>query len=120
MAHRALLNKNRIRRSARTRSKLNGTAETPRLSVFRSNKFTYAQLIDDDKMHTVASVSSRVLSAADKKKTKTEQANTIGEALAKKAESLGVKKALFDRGSYRYHGRVQAVAEGARKAGLTI
>lgn len=102
-------------RARRTRAKVRGTAEKPRLSVHRSNRFIYAQLIDDETQITLASVSSKNLG---KKLGKGDAANAVGEGIGKKALELGIKKAVFDRGSFRYHGRVKAVAEAARKAGL--
>ncbi|MDP2695885.1 MAG: 50S ribosomal protein L18 [bacterium] len=101
-------------RKRRTRAKLSGTAKRPRLSVFRSNKFTYAQLIDDESMKTVVSVSTRSIDG----KGKTEKAKSVGEALAAEAKKAGISTVLFDRGHYKYHGRVKAVAEGARASGL--
>lgn len=103
------------RRAARTRAKIKGNEDKPRLSVFRSNKFIYAQLIDDSKGSTILSVST---SALKEKGAKTDKAFKAGEKLAEKALAKGIKKAVFDRGSYRYHGRVKAVADGARKGGL--
>lgn len=106
----------RKRRAGRTRSKIKGTASRPRLSVFRSNNFMYAQLIDDEAGNTILSVSSRGMKSDAKGKAAL--AEKVGELLAKKAEEKGVKKAVFDRGSYAYHGRVKALADGARKGGL--
>jgi len=114
------LNEKRIRRAKRTRVKVLGTAAKPRLSVFRSNRYVYAQLIDDEKGRTVASISTFEIKKAAGKDTKTVQAGRIGEELAKKALAAGIKQATFDRGSYKYHGRIKAVAEGARKGGLII
>ncbi len=110
--------KRKIRRAKRTRAKLLGTAKRPRLAVFRSNRFISAQLIDDSKHKTLASATSRGM--AGKKIAKKDQAAQVGELIAKKAVELGVKEAVFDRRSYQYHGRVAAVAEGARKGGLKI
>ncbi|NCN53033.1 50S ribosomal protein L18 [Candidatus Wolfebacteria bacterium] len=104
----------KIRRKNRNNSRFFGTKSAPRLSVFRSNKFIYAQLIDDEAKKTLISTSSRGLS----KGTKTEQAKTIGEQLAEKALKEGIKKAVFNKGPYTYHGRVKAVADGAREKGL--
>ena len=112
------LNKIRIRRAARARAIIKGTAERPRLSVFRSNRFVYAQLIDDAKGTTVISISSRGKSAS--KKSKTEEAAVIGRELAKRAMESNIKNAVFDRGKYAYHGRVKALCEGAREGGLQI
>lgn len=113
-------NEKRTRRALRTRAKVFGTAERPRLSVFRSNALSYAQLIDDVAGKTLAAASTRELPAADKKKKKTEQSFALGELIAKKASDKGITKAVFDRRGYQYHGRVKAVAEGARSKGLTI
>lgn len=102
---------------SRIRGKIRGTAERPRLSVFRSNKELYVQLINDDNGTTLAASSTR-----DKDFTrsgnKVEQSKTLGKALAAKAAEKGVSMVVFDRGGYLYHGRVQAVAEGAREGGL--
>lgn len=109
--------RHRIRR--RIRKVSFGTSERPRLSVFRSNKEIYAQLIDDDKGVTLASASSR-----DKefkaKGTKSEIAHEVGKAIAEKAKKAGIEKAAFDRGGNLYHGRVKSLAEGAREAGLNF
>lgn len=112
----------RIRRHTRVRAKIAGTSTVPRVSVFRSNKNIFAQIIDDVAGKTL--VSSAIKSAGKskvksvKKQTKTETASLIGEALAKKALDTGIKKVVFDRGGYKYHGRVRALAEGLRKGGL--
>ena len=97
-----------------------GTAQKPRLSVFRSNADIYVQLIDDLNGQTLAAASSREKDIAAQKVNKVEKSKLVGEAIAKKALELGIKEVIFDRGSYRYHGRVQAVAEGARAGGLTF
>lgn len=115
-----LFNKRYEQRVRRTRAKIFGSAKKPRLAVFRSNKFIYAQLIDDEKGVTVASVSSREFSKEELKKTKREQALLVGKRIAEKASSMGVKNAVFDRRGYLYHGRVGALAEGARSGGLKI
>lgn len=99
----------------RIRKKIHGTAQRPRISIFRSNKEIYAQLIDDDKGHTLLAVSSR---GADISGKKTDQAAKVGELLAQKAKEAGIENVVFDRGGYLYHGRVKALAEGARKGGL--
>ena len=99
----------------RIRKGVKGTAETPRLSVFRSNKEIYAQLIDDLAGHTLAAASTK---GAAKSGNKTEQAKLIGAAIAQKAQEAGISAVVFDRGGYLYHGRVKALAEGAREAGL--
>jgi large subunit ribosomal protein L18 len=102
---------------ARIRKAIKGTAERPRLSVYRSNKAIYAQVIDDLKGHTIVAASSRE-SGVDAKSTKVEQAQAVGKLLAEKAKAVGVNAVVFDRGGYLYHGRVKALAEGAREAGL--
>jgi large subunit ribosomal protein L18 len=102
----------------RVRKKIIGTAERPRLSVFRSNNDIYVQLIDDDGAKTLASASSRDKDIAAQKVTKVEQGKLVGAAIARKATELGLKDIVFDRGGYLYHGRVKAVADGARDGGL--
>ncbi len=106
----------RARRKARVRSKIFGTAERPRLSVFRSNRFTYAQLIDDEKGRTLVSASTRAM----KRSKRMAQALELGRTLGEKAAKHGVKNAVFDKGMYKYHGRVKAVAEGIREKGLKV
>jgi len=107
------------RRAQRVRAKLLGTGQKPRLSVFRSNLHLYCQLIDDTQGKTVCSVSDKNLPAQGKKKhIKLLAGQELGKLLAKKAEELGIKEIIFDRGAYKYHGRVKAVAEGAREGGL--
>src|SRR3989344_6019274 len=108
------------RRGRRARAKIFGAPSRPRLSVFRSNRFTYAQLIDDEHKKTVVAASSRDSDVKEKKKGKAEGAYALGERIAQKAIASGITKATFDRGEYRYHGRVKAVAEGARKGVLEI
>lgn len=115
-------NKNQIRqkRHKRVREHVNGTAERPRLSVYRSNTHIYAQLIDDEKQVTLCA-SSTVAKGLDLGgKTKSEKAEAVGADIAKKAKALGIEKAVFDRGGYLYIGRVKALAEGARNGGLEI
>ena len=104
----------RIRRHRRIRAKVSGTAERPRLAIFKSNSFIYAQLIDDTKGATLAASSDMGL----KGKTKTERAKLAGVALAKSAKDKGVNTVVFDRGGFIYTGRVRAFAEGARDGGL--
>ena len=109
-------NKTRQKRHARVRSKISGTAECPRLNVFRSNKNIYAQLIDD-----VAGVTLASASTVDKDisgENKTEDAKAVGASIAKKANEKGIKEVVFDRGGYLYHGRVAALATAARENGL--
>jgi large subunit ribosomal protein L18 len=99
----------------RIRKKVSGTTERPRLSVFRSNKSIYCQLIDDLKGHTVASASSK---EAGTNGTKIDQAKAVGQLVAERAKAAGIEVVVFDRGGYLYHGRVKALAEGAREGGL--
>jgi large subunit ribosomal protein L18 len=108
----------RLRRRRRVRARIVGTAERPRLSVYRSNRGVFAQLIDDARGHTVAAVNwtepdLRKLTAAD-------QAKKAGELLAERAKAAGVETCVFDRGGYQFHGRVKALAEGAREGGLNF
>jgi large subunit ribosomal protein L18 len=108
----------RLRRRRRVRARIVGTTERPRLSVYRSNRGIFAQLIDDTKGHTVAAVNwiepeLRKLAAA-------EQAKRAGQLLAERAKAAGVETCVFDRGGYQYHGRVKALAEGAREGGLVF
>ncbi|MFM2157192.1 MAG: hypothetical protein RL516_1941 [Bacteroidota bacterium] len=115
MQDKKILRRNKIR--SRIRKAVNGTAECPRLSVFRSNKAIYAQIIDDLKGHTIVAASS-MESGVDKKANKVDQAIAVGKLVAQKATAAGVSAVVFDRGGYLYHGRVKALAEGAREAGL--
>lgn len=110
------MNKNKIKKQIRTRSKVKGTKERPRLSVFRSNKGIYAQLVNDEDGKTILGVSENHLE--EKNGQKSVQAKNLGIFLAKKAREKKVKKVVFDRGSYVYHGRVKALADGAREGGL--
>jgi len=100
------------------RESLMGTSVRPRLSVYRSNKYIYAQLIDDFAGHTLASASSQEEGVAGE--TPTEESHAVGELLADRAEDEGIEKAVFDRSGYKYHGRVKALAEGAREGGLNV
>jgi large subunit ribosomal protein L18 len=102
----------------RIRKKIAGTAARPRLSVFRSNSEIYAQLIDDDNGVTLASASSRDKDVVAQKVNKSSKSGLVGQAIARKAVALGITTCIFDRGGYLYHGRVKAVAEGAREGGL--
>ena len=110
----------RVRRKRSIRKKITGTPERPRLSVYRSNKHIYAQVIDDVNGKTLASISSESASVrpeiADKKKT--EAAQIVGQKLAEKCKELSIETVIFDRNGFIYHGRVKAVAEGAREGGL--
>lgn len=102
----------------RIRKKISGEATKPRLSVFRSNADIYVQLINDATGTTIASASSKDKDIAAQKVTKSEKSKLVGAAIARKASELGVSKVVFDRGGYIYHGRVKAVADGAREGGL--
>jgi large subunit ribosomal protein L18 len=106
----------RLKRRRRVRAKVHGTAERPRISVFRSNKGISAQLIDDDRGHTLAAVNW--IEEPLRSLRSTEQARRAGELLAERAKAAGIERAVFDRGGYQYHGRVKALAEGAREGGL--
>jgi large subunit ribosomal protein L18 len=108
----------RHRRHVRTRKKFAGTAERPRLVVYRSLKYTYAQLVDDDRGATLASATERSEGFEAGKAGKVGAAFGVGRLIAKRARELGVTRVVFDRGGYPYHGRVKAVAEGARDGGL--
>ena len=109
----------RLRRHRRVRAKVHGTAERPRLVVFRSNRGIEAQLVDDDAGKTLASASHLAL-AKSFKGDKTAQAEAVGKALAAAAKKAGVERCIFDRGGYLYHGRVKALADGAREGGLQL
>ncbi|HTG56829.1 50S ribosomal protein L18 [Niabella sp. 22666] len=100
------------------RRKISGTAQKPRLAIFRSNTDIYAQLIDDSKGVTIAAASSKDKDIKAQSGTKSDKSKLVGAALARKAGELNVKEVVFDRGGYLYHGRVKAVAEGAREGGL--
>ena len=106
----------RLRRRQRVRAKIGGTAKRPRLSVFRSNRGVFAQLIDDDAARTVAAVAWTEPELRDLERM--QQAKRAGEILARRAKEAGVEVCVFDRGGYQYHGRVRALAEGAREGGL--
>jgi large subunit ribosomal protein L18 len=106
----------RIRRHRRVRLKVAGTAERPRLAVFRSNRHIYAQLVDDRAARTLTAASDQGLEGGDK----SDRAKKVGQAIAERAKALGVDRAVFDRGGRLYHGRVKALADGAREGGLEI
>ena len=108
----------RLKRRRRVRSKVHGSAVRPRISVFRSNRGVFAQLIDDDSGRTLASV--QWTEEALRSLKPMEQANEAGKLLASRAKDAGVENVVFDRGGYQYHGRVQALAEGAREGGLNF
>ena len=106
----------RLRRRRRVRAKVRGTAQRPRLSVFRSNRGVMCQLVDDERGHTLAAVSWIEPELRDLPRI--DQAKRAGELIAERGKQAGVESCVFDRGGYRYHGHVKAVAEGAREAGL--
>ena len=120
MDHARTILRQRIRRRNRVRKPLRGTAERPRLSVFRTSKHIYAQVIDDVAGRTLASASSvdREIRAAVGFGGNKQAAEAIGKAVAERAKAAGVKQVCFDRGSFKYHGRVAALADAARAAGL--
>jgi large subunit ribosomal protein L18 len=107
----------RLRRHRRVRKRILGTAERPRLAVYRSNRHIYAQLIDDLAARTLAAASDIDVKAGG---DKSEKAKAVGKALAEHAKKVGIEQAVFDRGGRLYHGRVAALADGAREGGLTI
>ena len=115
-------NEARKRRHVRVRKKISGTANVPRLSVFRSLKHIYAQIIDDDAGRTLVSASTLDADVRTEiaGRSKVEQAQVVGRRLAEKALSHGVKKVVFDRGGYVYHGRVKALADASREGGLVF
>jgi large subunit ribosomal protein L18 len=106
----------RLRRRRRVRARIRGNAERPRLSVYRSNRGVFAQLIDDDAGRTLASVSWT--EDEFRKLDSMEQAKRVGQLLAERGKAAGIETCVFDRGGYRFHGRVAAIAEGAREGGL--
>ena len=108
----------RLKRRRRVRAKVQGTAERPRISVFRSNRGIFAQLIDDESGRTLAAATWTEADRRDHPPM--EQATRVGGLLADRAKAAGIDAAVFDRGGYRYHGRVKALAEGAREGGLTF
>jgi large subunit ribosomal protein L18 len=109
--------KARVRRHARVRRKVTGSAQRPRLAVYRSNRHIYAQLIDDDAARTLTSASDREVKGGE---GKTGSAKAVGELLAQRAKEAGIEAVVFDRGGRLFHGRVAALAEGAREKGLHI
>ena|SRR5213595_3598381 len=106
----------RVRRHRRVRKRVSGTAQRPRLAIYRSNRHIYAQLVDDHSAITVAAASDLAAGGGNK----IERAKQVGQAIAERARAAGVDSAVFDRGGRLYHGRVKAVAEGAREGGLSI
>ena len=115
----ALLQKraHREKRRKRVRRRIYGTAERPRLSAYRSNVHVYAQLVDDDEGHTLVAVDSREVGDAE---NRVEAARKVGELVAERAKEADIEEVVFDRGGNRYHGRVAALAEGARSGGLKL
>lgn len=107
----------RVKRHARMRNKIAGTSQTPRLNVFRSNKHIYAQVIDDTTGKTLASSSTKAIKELEST-SNVEAAKAVGKDVAEKAQAAGIKNVVFDRGGYVYHGRVKALADAAREAGL--
>jgi large subunit ribosomal protein L18 len=118
MANQKIARRTRIKRGIRKR--VTGVAERPRLSVYRSNKEIYAQIIDDVKGHTLCASSSTEKEFADQKADKTAMSGMVGKAIAAKALAAGITTVVFDRNGYLYHGRVKALAEGAREGGLNF
>ena len=108
--------KAREQRHRRVRKKVVGTSDRPRLAVYRSNRYVYAQIIDDLSGRTLASASSRAVDGSDR----TAQAKAVGTAIASAAKDAGISSVTFDRGGFQFHGRVRAVAEGAREGGLEL
>ena len=120
MSHEKNKRIHRIKRHARVRAKISGSAKRPRIAVFKSNQYVYAQVIDDEVGKTLMSVSNY---AGKKSKTKTKKSqgsSKVGESLAEKMKEAGISKAVFDRGGFKFHGRVKAVAEGLRKGGIKL
>jgi len=113
-----IFKRNKLKR--KIRGKVSGNAETPRLSVFRSNKQIYAQLIDDKTGKTIVAASSRIDAIEKAESSKIEKAHKVGLELAAKAKGAGITQAVFDRNGYLYHGRVKSLAEGAREGGLEL
>ena len=113
------LREKRIRRHRRVRARIKGTRERPRLSVFRSHRYVYAQLIDDAAGLTLAAAHEHAF-AGKKKESKKERVAQVGARIAASAKEKGIGRAIFDRGGYRYHGLVKTLCESARKAGLSI
>lgn len=110
--------KRRVRRHIKVRGKIHGTAAKPRASVFRSSRHVYVQVIDDDAKKTMLAASDHNLTEKDKKLTKLEQAHAVGKHLGQKLHEQKIAAVVFDRGGYKYHGRVKALADGIREAGI--
>ncbi len=122
MKHERIVQKQRLRRRQRVRQSLRGSAERPRLTVFRSHSHVYCQLIDDQTGRTLIAASSRDkhLRSAIKNTSDKQGAVAVGKAIAERALAAGIKQVRFDRGAYQFHGRVAALAEAAREGGLTF
>ncbi len=118
MANKKIYRRNRIKQ--RVRKTISGTPERPRMSVYRSNRDIYVQLIDDIAGHTLVSASSTVADIRDAKVTKCEKAAMVGKAVAEMAKAAGIERVVFDRNGYLYHGRVKSLADAAREGGLTF
>ncbi|MBP5400803.1 MAG: 50S ribosomal protein L18 [Bacteroidales bacterium] len=118
MKNKKVFRRNRIKQ--RVRKSISGTPERPRMSVFRSNRDIYVQLIDDLAGHTLASASSAVADIRDQKITKSAKAAIVGKNIAEKALAAGITKVVFDRNGYLYHGRIKSLADAAREGGLTF
>ena len=116
MKNKKVFRRNRIKQ--RVRRSISGTPERPRMSVFRSNRDIYVQLIDDLAGHTLASASSAIAEIRDQKITKTAKAAIVGKNIAEKAIAAGITKVVFDRNGYLYHGRIKSLADAAREGGL--
>ena len=116
MKNKKVFRRNRIKQ--RVRKSISGTPERPRMSVFRSNRDIYVQLIDDLAGHTLASASSAIAEIRDQKITKTAKAAIVGKNIAEKAIAAGINKVVFDRNGYLYHGRIKSLADAAREGGL--
>ena len=122
MSHKKNKRIHRIKRHARVRAKISGSVKRPRVAVFKSNQYVYAQVIDDEAGKTLVSVSNYggKKSKAKTKIKKSEGALSVGEVLAEKMKATGITEAVFDRGGFKFHGRVKAVADGLKKGGIKI
>lgn len=120
MAKVILRKNNKERRGLRTRKGMYGTPSIPRLTVNRTNRYAFAQIVDDSKGKTLVSISLTEVKKLHENKTKTVASYDVGKELAEKAKSSGIKKVVFDKGSYKYHGRVKSLADGARNGGLVL
>ena len=113
-----MIRDSRQRRHLSIRRQIAGTPERPRLCVKRSNRYIYAMLVDDSRNRVITGISSQVAAVREKKLKRTEAAKEVGKLIAGKSQELGIKQVVFDRAGYRYHGRVKALADGAREGGL--